>query len=95
MCCVCQGADPEGEGGGGHPSAAGGQQVRPGGAAAGLCRRRHGQGRRVGGPVRGDVGQDEGQRGQGTKTTTTQRSAAERPGSNQQEPENILIHVTR
>lgn len=68
--CVCQGADPAGEGGGGDPSAPGGEQVGPGGPAAGLCRRGRGEGERVGRPVRGDVGQDEGERRQGTQTPT-------------------------
>lgn len=65
---MVQGADPAGEGGGGDPAAPGGEQVGPGGAPAGFRRRGHGQGGRVGGPVRGDVGQDESQRGQGTPT---------------------------
>lgn len=65
---MVQGADPAGEGGGGDPAAPGGEQVGPGGAPAGFHRRGHGQGGRVGGPVRGDVGQDESQRGQGTPT---------------------------
>uniref|UniRef100_A0A4W6BW00 Uncharacterized protein n=1 Tax=Lates calcarifer TaxID=8187 RepID=A0A4W6BW00_LATCA len=65
MFFLCQGADPEGEGGGGDPSAPGGEQVGPGGAAAGVCRRGHGEGERVGGSVRGDISQDESQRRQG------------------------------
>ena len=56
-----QGADLAGEGRGGQdPLAAGGEQVGPGGAAAGVRGRGPRQGRGVGRPVRGDLCQDEG-----------------------------------
>lgn len=63
-----QGADPACEGGGGQdPPAAGGEQVGPGGATAGVGGRGPREGRGVGRPVRGDVRQDQSQRGQGTR----------------------------
>lgn len=71
LCCPRQGADPAGKGGGSHPSAAGGQQVRPRGAAAGVSGWGGAEGQRVGGSVRGDVGQDQGQCWQGASWHTS------------------------
>lgn len=66
--CRWQGADPASEGRGGQdPPAAGGEQVGPGGAEAGVGGRGPREGRGMGCPVRRDVRQDSSQCGQGTK----------------------------